>query len=177
MKYFVLRLNPEPWALGKAYSGKRDGKKFGGMSPNEGLVAYQNAVKEELEAQEIGELPWPEVCLSFYFWRRLDKYVTMGDKIAQRHEADATNLQKGLEDALQGIMFKNDRVVRDARGVVMEQSVETEPMIVIEARPFSHDRNMSQVINSFPVSVMQLLEGKPSEKEGNAWSNTDQELF
>lgn len=124
--WFALDVNPDPWAIGPLGVGKRNGKYYPYVGRNTQLAAYKEAVKELLG--EVPMLPPAEYSLTFYFWRRLDEHAS-----GKKHVADATNLQKATEDALQGILFDNDRDVRDVRSVVVEQGPETRPFVVIQA--------------------------------------------
>jgi Holliday junction resolvase RusA-like endonuclease len=101
------------------------------MSPNFQLEAFKGAVIEALADDTIVPFEGP-VELSFFFWRQLTKYesVESGRKISKQR-ADATNLQKALEDALQGIFFANDREVCRVTTTVVEQGAETVPRIVL----------------------------------------------
>jgi hypothetical protein len=130
---FVLNVNPEPWAIGDLDVGRsKSGKQFARVAPNHQLVAFQEAVRGELEEEE----GFPEDLnykLTFYFWRRLDWYLDASDRKRYAHQADATNMQKGLEDALQGTLFDNDRDVHDIRSVVVEQGPNINPRILIVA--------------------------------------------
>jgi Holliday junction resolvase RusA-like endonuclease len=130
---FTLWLNPEPWAVGTISTGRKQGKFFSRMSPDPNLAAYQQAVREELSGAS--KLPENFTKLTFFFWRQRAAYLDAADRRRHRNQADATNMQKGLEDALQGILFDNDRDVRDIRSVIMEQGPKVEPCIVIQAEP------------------------------------------
>ena len=92
-------------------------------------MTYQNAVREELDGEPmlVGEMRR----LTFYFFRRVDRYIDAADRVRSRNYADATNLQKGLEDALQGILFENDREVVDIRSVIVQQGHEVDPGFVV----------------------------------------------
>lgn len=131
----TLWLNPEPWAVGTISSGRKNGKVFARMSPDPNLAAFQRAVKEELSDAQM--LPPDYVKLTFFFWRQQAVYLDAADRRRHRNQADATNMQKGLEDALQGILFENDRDVRDIRSVIVEQGMNVStPCIIIQAEPF-----------------------------------------
>jgi Holliday junction resolvase RusA-like endonuclease len=131
---YTLWLNPEPWAVGTISSGRsKGGKIFARMSPDPNLAAFQRAVKEELADAQM--LPENYVKLTFFFWRQQAVYLDSADRRRHRNQADATNMQKGLEDALQGILFQNDRDIRDIRSVIVEQGPSIEPCIVIQAEP------------------------------------------
>ena len=145
---YTLWLNPEPWAVGTISSGRsKGGKIFARMSPDPNLAAYQRAVKEELADAEM--LPEGFTKLTFYFWRQQATYLDAADRRRHRNQADATNMQKGLEDALQGILFENDRDIRDIRSVIMEQGPNVEPCIVIQAEYFDRDTNGYNEVSSY----------------------------
>lgn len=116
-------INPEPWTAGTVSVGRKGGKPFPRVSKNAQLANYQNAVREQLGfpmldgdvatglALDMGA-PWEgPVELFFYLERRLDTYVSDSGRNVTKHRADSTNCQKALEDALQGILFKNDNQV------------------------------------------------------------------
>jgi len=127
MHWFVLAVNPDPWAIGPLGVGKKGGKYYPYVGRNNQLRDYQEAVREALS--EIEMLSKNSLySLTFYFWRRLDEHQD-----GKKHQADVTNLQKALEDALQGVLFDNDRDVREVRSVIIEQSATADPCIVIKA--------------------------------------------
>lgn len=128
--WYVLPLNAEQWAIGPLDLGRRGGKVYPKIGPNLQLVGFQNAVREVLAGEE--QLPDGQYSLTFYIWRSRDSYEGQTRRVT-KSQVDATNIQKGLEDALQGTLFGNDRDVRDVRTVVVEQSADTVPRIVIRA--------------------------------------------
>jgi Holliday junction resolvase RusA-like endonuclease len=133
---FRLPINPEPWAIGPVGISNKGGKMHPYIGPNPQLLNYQHAVREYLQKNYGPFIPVERKCqLHFYFWRRLDTYTTPTGRVSQGHEADTTNLQKGLEDALAGLLFKNDRQVKLLVSEIIEQDVETDPgiMIIFEA--------------------------------------------
>jgi Holliday junction resolvase RusA-like endonuclease len=127
----ALPLNPEPWTAPSISVGRRGGKPFPMVYKNEALRSYQEAVKELLPTHIWVE---PPIHLEFYFWRQLPDYTTDKDVRARKHHADATNMQKALEDALQGVLFKNDKDVRSIRSWVMDQGKDVDPMVGIIIR-------------------------------------------
>lgn len=129
--WYYLKLNPEPWAVGDIGVGRKGGKHFARMSPNANLVAFQEAVRETLE--DVSKLPDGHYKLTFYIWRQQVQYLNSRNRRVNRNVADATNMQKALEDALQGCIFDNDRLVRDIRTVVVDQGKNVDPGIVIHA--------------------------------------------
>lgn len=129
--WFYVPVNPEPWAIGSISIGKKNGAPHGRMSPNAQLVAYKEAIAEHLREESV-PIPPGEYTLTFYFFRALDDYETGSGRRHRKHQADATNLQKATEDALQGILFANDRDVRDVRSVIVEQGADVKPGIFIK---------------------------------------------
>jgi len=103
-RWFVLHVNPEPWAVGPLDLLRRGGRLAPTMGRNVQLHMYQQAVKGELAEKyaEVGAAPFPPCYeLDFWFWRNTE----------QGNVADVTNLQKATEDALQGVLIANDRDV------------------------------------------------------------------
>lgn len=142
---YTLWLNPEPWAVGTISAGRKNGKIFSRMSPDPNLVAYQKAVKEELVDAE--KLPSDYTKLTFFFWRQQAVYLDAADRRRHRNQADATNMQKGLEDALQGVLFDNDRDIQDIRSVIVDQGPNVNPCIVIQAERFTDEHWHSEIVD------------------------------
>lgn len=171
-RWYVLNLNPEQWDLGTITGRKGGGSR---ISPNPNLVTFQNAVREELE--DVKMLPAHYRRITFYFWREQAKYLDASDHIRQRNRADATNLQKGLEDALQGLLFANDREVRDIRSVVMEQGHGVKPRIVIRADTFDEAGSLKNLLDAMPEDVVQrVFLDSQDQKEDSKWEHAE-ELF
>jgi len=153
--YFVLDINPEPWAVGPAGVARKNGKLIPYIGPNKQLQAYQNAIKEL-----IGEQPKfidGKILLRFYFWRNRAEYETPQARTHRKHEADTTNLQKATEDALQGILFKNDKDVVDIHSKMVAQGPDVRGKIVIGADKI----NMSErgMVSELPEWVRSELNG------------------
>jgi Holliday junction resolvase RusA-like endonuclease len=113
VRWYSIYLNPEPWAVGDLGIGRRNGKIYPYMGRNNQLYSYQQAVKQELQSQDPAMVEGP-LSLIFVFFREVE---TEHD----RSYADVTNLQKGLEDALQGVLFKNDRQTRYIQSYLVNQ--------------------------------------------------------
>lgn len=156
-RWFHLPLNPEPWAIGSIGIGKRGGKIHPTMSPNPQLVTYKEAIKEELG--KVQPLPEGEYDLYFWFWRVLDSYTLASGRDSRRKQADATNLQKATEDALQGLLIGNDRNVRKIGSEIVEQGPEVKAGIVIRARPWE-GHNPDEI----PSHVWDLVDGTVSDQ-------------
>src|SRR5688500_3888582 len=96
MGHLILTgINPEPWAMGTALASRRGGQSRGGDAPNQRLVTYQQAVRDEYKRIGPGMVFKPEdlISLQFFFWRQVDTW-TSGGKTHTGNYADATNLQK-----------------------------------------------------------------------------------
>lgn len=171
-KWYTLNLNPEPWAVGEVSVGRHGGRFKGTISPNPNLVAFQNAVREAMADVELLP-PWYRK-FTFYFFRQQAKYIDAADRVRQRNQADATNLQKGLEDALQGILFENDRNVLDIRSVICRQGHDVRPCILIKA-----ERCPTGLVgmDELPEDLIEIAMGLKNEKEvekGDRWSEAEQ---
>lgn len=124
-QWYYLPINPDPWAIGPLGVGKRNGKFFPYVGRNAQLHSYQEAVKEELQSQSVEMMPEGKYELEFYFWRRLDSHAS-----GKKHIADATNLAKATEDAIQGVLIENDKDVAHITSTIIEQSTETIPGVL-----------------------------------------------
>jgi Holliday junction resolvase RusA-like endonuclease len=129
--YTLAGINPEPWAIGPLSVIQRGAKRWPVVGPNLQLQTYQSAVRQAIQNQGVPKIVDVECQLTFYFWRRLDRYVAPNERRHARHVADATNMQKGLEDALQGVLLTNDRLVSVISSRIVEQTTETSPGIII----------------------------------------------
>jgi Holliday junction resolvase RusA-like endonuclease len=154
--YWVTGINPEPWAVGTPY---RKGSKGMGISPNGKLVAYQEALADEFTQQNAHGKAWTgDLKIKFLFWR----------SSAHGNVADATNLQKATEDALQGVLYSNDRANREVGSVIMAQAPEVSPHILIIVQRFDPDEYRNIVL--------------PETHEvpkwaGSDWVEPEEELF
>lgn len=163
--WFVLDVNPEPWAIGPLSVGRAGGKTFPKVGRNMQLHMYKQAIQEELGKPDV--FFHGKVELRFYFWRARAQYSTPQAKAHRKHEADVTNLQKATEDALQGVLFKNDKDVNDIRSVMVEQGADVKGRVVIGIRRGS---DTPDIMAEFPENVGLLLDEMDAEEENdNAW--------
>jgi len=143
MRIVIRGINPEPWAIGTVNAW---GKGRGTISPNLKLLNYQNAIREELinRLDSGGTVPVP-------LWAQ-DLYIMYFRSTERGQPADVTNLNKATEDALQGILFGNDRINRKVTGEIIEQhpNVEHVGLIIIlrdyEFDPDEHDALMDEMV-------------------------------
>lgn len=136
-RWILLDLNPEPWRVGPASAIRRGGKVIPVIGRDQQLDAFKNSVAEQVrERLSLDESASPlffgKLKVTIYLWRQRAEYSTPQARTHRKHEADATNMLKAVEDALQGVLFKNDRDNSDVRCVIVEQSAEvTSPRILI----------------------------------------------
>ena len=158
-QWFALAVNPEPWAIGDLSVGRKNGKMFPMVGRNNQLHMYKEAIKEELGDPGV----WIDgkIELAFFFWRRRDDYKTPQARTHRKHEADLTNLQKATEDALQGILFKNDKDVAKITSFMIAQGAEVNSKVVIGIREFT---GFIEIPNEVLVKI-----GELEEVESNEW--------
>jgi Holliday junction resolvase RusA-like endonuclease len=132
--YAIEGINPEPWEASQAAIARNNGKPFIQFYKPKQLVAYQEAIKEGFPSQNPDAVMYPpdaELDVRFYFWRELAPIEVLVGKKRRTNVADGTNLQKALEDALQGLLFKNDRHNKRVWSEVVQQGQEITPFILI----------------------------------------------
>ena len=121
--WFALPINPEPWAVGPLGVARRGGKLTPYMGRNQQLDAYKQAVRDELVTRytaEVAKVYPPYYELDFYFWRNRADYEGTS-KSVRKNIVDATNMQKATEDALQGLLIENDRMVNRVSSTIVAQ--------------------------------------------------------
>jgi Holliday junction resolvase RusA-like endonuclease len=153
MRWFLLEINPEQWAIGDISVGRKNGGLFPIVGRNAQLYNYQQGVKELLDGIQM--LPEGKYRLEFFFWRQQITYQGTRKKV-KKNQVDATNLQKALEDALQGVLFGNDRDVVDIHSVIVEQGPNVKPMVVLGVEYLG--ARMSDTIFELPQAVYELIE-------------------
>lgn len=126
-------IDAEPWTAPSLSTGRSGGRVYPKAHKNAGLANYQNAIREAVQnSLPSGFEPWEhEIVLSFSIWRDLPEYPSATGRKSKRKKADATNMQKALEDALQGILFKNDVQVRCITTIIRAQAKDVKPCITI----------------------------------------------
>lgn len=151
MRWFYLPLNPEPWAIGPVGYARREGKMSAYVGRNQQLDAYKEAVREGLKDLFPDEPMYEGLfTLTFFFWRNRAEYSTPQSETARKNEADGTNMAKATEDALQGVLFKNDKDVRRMTWTVVEQGPDVIPAVVVGIEPY--------VERPLPDTVIQLMD-------------------
>jgi len=165
--WIYLDINPEPWAVGPLSLGRKNGKMYPRMGRNNAVHTFKEEVRAELEDRKLS-LPEGLYDLQFFFWRRLDSYVSESGRKASAHVADATNMQKALEDALQGVLIGNDRDVRHVESEIVEQGPDVKPCIVIRAETWQP----IPIHLRIPLDIMDSVRATAIEVAGfnNDWS-------
>lgn len=135
--FLIEHIQPEPWEAAQASTGRRKGKLFVQHYSPEAMVQYKDALAKEFIQQygkpcEDPNFP-PVNRIQFYFWREVVRYETPTGKIQTGNVADATNLQKSTEDALQGILYPNDRTNFHVSSAIVAQAFGVLPGIMIVA--------------------------------------------
>lgn len=142
---------------------RANGKTFPRMGKNPQLAAYQEAVSsgvlDYLEQRGISPaevmIDGP-VDLRFWFWRRMDTYLSSQARTVRKHEVDATNVQKGTEDALHGIFFKNDKNDLHVESTMVVQDHTVEPCVLISVEPYVAD------LSAIPPLILQQVYTPPA---------------
>jgi Holliday junction resolvase RusA-like endonuclease len=133
----IRGLNPEPWTVGTITQGFAGKRRYATIAKDERLRIYQEGIAECVREAYPNLRMWPEdipLELQFKFCRQLDQYTSGKGRKAKRHIADATNMTKALEDALQGILYKNDSQVKHSSGEIILEGPDVEPMILVLLR-------------------------------------------
>lgn len=128
--WYILEINPDPWAIGPVGYARKNGKMTAYVGRNQQLDAYKQAVAEEMQSKN-PKLLEGKIGLVLFWWRTIEEYTTPQSRKARSHDADNTNIQKATEDALQGILYKNDKDVVFNQTTMVEQSPDTPGRVVV----------------------------------------------
>lgn len=165
-RWYSLSVNPEPWEIGPVSVVRRGAKLMPSVAPSQQLVYYKHAVHDILENRYPNdwscELP-PHYSLDFFFWRDTTK----------GNYADATNLQKATEDALQGILIGNDRDVIRVCSTVVEQGPDVSAAVIFRIE-WGIERNRDNYADKIPASIMAELNQyrdlyERAREDDNSW--------
>ena len=119
---------PNPWRASEGSISKRGGKLKVVHSKHPKLATYQQALIEELDRTfPKGDPLTIPLRVRFYFFRRLEY---------RSQRADATNLLKATEDALQGRLYVNDVENVHVESKVLRQEKDIESYIYVWWEPF-----------------------------------------
>lgn len=168
-EWFAAWVNPTPWTAPKWGRGR--------PYKDKELDAYQKALKDEFATNYPDLEPFTgAIALEFYFWRRLDSYQSTRRR-QRRNRADATNLQKATEDALQGVLFANDRDVLHVESFLMAQDDDVEGRVVVRVKELVESRLDGLPLDDPPLPALAELERtRPAAPEPEAWATDDDGL-
>lgn len=152
MQWYVLDVNPEPWQVGPVGVRRINGKLSAYVGRSQQLDAYKEAIREALGVQP---MLTGKIQLRFFFYRNRAEYVTPTERAHRKHEADLTNLQKATEDALQSVLFVNDRDVNDIHSVMVEQGPDVRGRVVIG---IEKSGDMPSAVLEIPTAVSDLMD-------------------
>lgn len=160
--WIYLPINPDPWAIGPVSVGKRNGKMIPIVGRNAQLDAFKNAVREELESQGVKKVNYSNYDIKFFFWRKLESN-TGGSR---KNIADATNMQKATEDALQDVLIGNDRDVKSIQSIIVDQGPDVKkPGILIYLTYYD-----LSVVDMIPEEMWDKATGiEPEPLFDNSW--------
>lgn len=134
--YLIEDVNPEPWTSPEVSFKFVGGRPRPVVYKRQQLSTYQEALREEMQRlypdteQMAGDLD-----VIFFFWRQVAEKQTT-DRKTHANYADVTNLQKATEDALQDILYANDRAVRHIRSEIVDQGPNVNSRILILVSPY-----------------------------------------
>lgn len=160
--WLAIPVNPEPWAMGTAFAMRHEGQLSARVGQNKQLDSFKKAVKECIEGQPMLE---GKYTIHAWFWRNRATYTTQAQRTHRKHEADLTNMQKALEDALQGIVIGNDRDVQEFHSYMVDQGPDVIGRIVL----YIHGGETGHVLP--PSNVMALADSiaQPIAPSTNDW--------
>lgn len=149
--YSIQGVNPEPWESPESFVRRVKGsdKLSVGHHSSRRMRLFQDSVKEEFPIQNPGFINLGTAALDvrFYLWRSVAVFENASGRVVEGNDVDATNCQKALEDALQGILYKNDTNNVQV-STWLHQAVDIEPFIIIRVElsdgecPVGHMRDV-----------------------------------
>lgn len=171
-QWFVLDVNPEPWAIGPVGYSRHGGKMSAYVGQNKQLDTYKQTIKEAMGKQELFD---GKVDICFYFWRNQADYKTPQAKSHRKHEADATNLMKSTEDALQDVLYKNDKDNSHVQAFIIAQGPDVKGKVVICIKPYV-DLASSLIPANVWNQIMQLYM-PPVQPADQDYASSEDSLF
>lgn len=159
-RWFFAEVNPVPWTVPNiAVRRSKGGKPYPQLYASETLITYKKALRDEIEDRYGAIEPTgAPIGLDFFFYRQLETFETKRGRKRHSNYADATNLQKAAEDALQGVLFINDSQVQQVTSTIIEQSSDTYPAVVIKL-------TLNPEPNLPPASITDCLGKEPEFRD------------
>ncbi len=136
MKQYTIfiPLNPQAWNTPPYFIGRRGGKQIVMSGRDEENHAFKEAIKEELIKAK-AEMIEPPYEIELYIWRKIEH---------GRKAVDLTNMQKLIEDSLQGTVIDNDRNVVKFSTTVVEQTPDSPQFFIVTIKRV--DYNIKQFV-------------------------------
>lgn len=171
-QWFVLDVNPDPWEVGPMNVVRKGGvfRPFVGRSQK--LDDYKKAVREAIMK---GDQPYSfmtgKLSLTCWFWRNRAEYENPQARRYRSHDADATNLLKSTEDALQGLLYDNDKDNVHVQGYIVAQGPNVQPAVIICLKPAPGVADMMRLIP--PEIFAKLAKPESAPPEDDVYSRSD----
>lgn len=143
MRILVEGINPQPWRAGKFGKKRVGGKLISILIKDEGTAAYQEGLHEAVTGA-LAELQVPLpvfpkgtlLRVKFTYWYQIEQFRNLNTgRITTPKQPDTSNLTKATEDALQGLMYHNDKDNRSTWGELVYIGTE-EPRVLISVEPW-----------------------------------------
>lgn len=170
---FCIFTNPEPWRVPPMTPGRsKNGHLITKSGRDQMLFSYQEEVRESLLSQGAYVMD-PGYKIDLYFYRIQETVNTGSGKKNKRSRADATNMQKAFEDALQGTVIHNDvDTVSIASRVIPAGTMGDEPFVfvrVIGEYEFKPDQDMPA---GFDLGILESLKREQAQaiEDDNTWT-------
>lgn len=158
--YKIQGVNPEPWEAAEGSVGRKGGKMYVQFHSTAQMRAYQESIKGSFKLQNPdARMHEGRLDVHFFFWRQIAVIEAYEGRKPRAHIADVTNLQKSLEDALQGMLYKNDKNNLRVCSEIIEQSENTTSFILVRITRYRPD--------PVPVLMRSDLEEENPTSEGN----------
>lgn len=144
--FLIEGINPEPWEPPESAIGRRAGKPYIQHYSPEKYKNFTEAVRSAFSQEYPDFVPIDGEVLDvrFFLWREQSVFETPTGRKSQANIADATNMQKAIEDALQGLLYVNDRDNHRVSCEIMSQDKETEPAILVQIQAYSGPNERAQ---------------------------------
>lgn len=183
--WYVLGVNPTPWAVGPLSVGRANGKVFPTMGRNQALHAYQASLaaalleeypylREYVDDKKIKQFPglrrysfgdgakardrslWPTADVEMcFYFWQKLELAEVDGRKIRTKAADLTNMVKAAEDAMQGILINNDVQVRAQRNVIVDRGPDVPEGLVV-------------------VSIQPFISNDPDELPSFVWTRVEE---
>lgn len=171
---FLFFTNPEPWRVPPMSPGrnKKTGKLIVVSGRDELVASYQEEIRDELFRQDSFMMD-PGYKIEFFFHRIKETINTGSGRRNTRSNADATNMQKAIEDALQGVVIDNDTDTVDIHSrIVPSGSMTSEPFVFVRVTGEykMEETNLFTTYFNQDVITSALAERDSLVEDDNTWT-------